>query len=102
MKQTEYYLTARHKCGNCTQGLLGLSPEDIELLETNREKFWHRLLMQDGKTTASLPHCGHCQGKGYTEYQHPLLDVLKRLRFDVEGDTDGNAHWAFVTEVRDE
>lgn len=45
------------------------------------------------------PICRMCEGSGDFECPVDLLDVLKRLKFQMEGDTDGNSHWGFVTSV---
>jgi len=46
--------------------------------------------------------CGMCEGSGDFECPVDLLDVLKRLKLTMEGDTDGNLHFGFVTEVTDD
>jgi len=53
------------------------------------------------RTSGLWKKCAVCDGNPITERPVDLLDVLKRLRFQMEGDTDGNSHWGFVTEVMD-
>lgn len=53
-------------------------------------------------SSVQLTTCRTCEGSGDFERPVDLLDVLKRLKLTMEGDTDGNSHWGFVTEVMDD
>jgi len=52
-----------------------------------------------GMVSSPPTQCPLCNGIGGRERRVDLLDVLKRLKLTMEGDTDGNSHWAFVTDV---
>lgn len=76
MSKVEHYVITRITCSGC--GGLGVSADDDGFLK---------------------PTCVMCGGKGHFVNETPLLDVLRKLKWTVEGDADGNWQYGFVTDV---
>lgn len=92
----EYLVTERTECDVCIKGFVNLNEEQKALLLSGAT-----VIPISVRPSEPFPNltCLVCRGTGHHDVDVPLLDVLKRLRWGLEGDADGNFQWGIVTNV---